>query len=184
MAAALAIRDPLPAQTNCSGTLETQILSLMQLLEDAMEASTEEERANYEALIRSSITGAKHKVDAINGVLAELETREEACAKEIARLQARKQAAAGNAKRLRGYIVAVCAGAGLKKLEGLTSGFSIRNNAAQLEIFNQEELPAEFIDWRIEEICEPNKQKIKAALTAGNEVPGARLVQTQSAVRR
>ncbi len=189
MAAALAPADagyitPVERHTVTGGTLEGQIACLIELIEESASAATDEERAAYDAILRNAIMGAKSKVDAISGVLAELGAREEACAREIARLQARKQAAAGNAKRLRGYIVAVCAGANLKKLEGLTSGFSIRNNAPQLEIFEQEALPAEYIDVRVEEVLEPARDRIKAAITAGADVPGARLVQTQSAVRR
>lgn len=189
MAAALAPAEagfivPVEHHTVVGGTLEGQICCLIELIEESASASSEEERAAFDAAIRNAISGSKNKVDAIAGVLSELETREKACAAEIARLQARKQAAAGNAKRLRGYVVAVCAAAGLKKLEGLTSGFTIRNNAAQLDIFNEEDLPGEYIDVEIEERHTPNTQRIKTALANGADVPGARLVQTQSAVRR
>ncbi len=189
MAAALIIPtakgfDIVPPHTACGGTLETQILEMITLLEDHEAAKTEEERTTIDAMIRERVVGSKQKVDAINGVLAELDAREQACAKEIARLQARKQTAANNAKRLRSYVVAVCAGAGLKKLEGLTSGFSIRNNTPQLEIFNEEELPAQYIQITIEERHTPDTQRIKTDLLNGAEIPGAQLKQSQSAVRR
>ena len=170
--------------TNTGGTLEQQICCLIELIEESASASSEEERAAFDAAIRNAITGSKTKVDAINGVLAELETREEACRKEARRIEERARAAASNSKRLRNYVVACCAALKVKKLEGVTSGFSIRNNATQLEIFNREELPDSYIDITVEEVFTPNEDRIKAALTAGTEVPGARLVQTQSAVRR
>lgn len=55
---------------------------------------------------------------------------------------------------------------------------SLRKNAPSVEVFDQEQLPSDYIRVK----CEPDKTAIKAALKAGNEVPGARLADPTTSI--
>jgi hypothetical protein len=71
---------------------------------------------------------------------------------------------------------------GVKRLDGHTSGFTLRNNAPSVEIADEESIPGEYLAWK--EVCSVGKKRIKEALAQGHAVEGARLVQTVSLVRR
>ncbi len=171
-------------QTACAGTLEEQIWEIIDLLENSAAAKTEEERAAGELLIQDRIIGSRQKIDAINGVLAELAARESACKAEAKRISARAKAAKNNIDRLRKYVCACATILQTKRMEGITSGFTIVPLPDQLDIFNAEELPAEYIEVQIEECFEPRKDAIEAALRAGTEVPGAKLITGRTTARR
>ena len=164
-------------------TLYEHVADLIALLEEAGHA--EPQHANeFDQLIKMQIDCTREKVDRVNAALSQLEATAQHATNEIERLQARKQAATENAQRLKNYVIDVMASRGLKKLEGITSGFTLRANAPGVEILNQEAVPAQFIQVR-ESITQcVDKRGIKDAIARGADVPGVRLVQTLSLVRR
>ena len=98
---------------------------------------------------------------------------------EIARLQALKAKRDKVAQGLRDYLKENMERAGIEKIECPMFSISIRKNPPAVEVLDTAELPAAF--WRTPEpkppVAAPDKAAIKAALTKGESVPGARLVQ-------
>lgn len=162
-------------------TLYDYVTDLIALLEES-ELAGPEMRSEYDSLIRDQVAGTKDKIDRVNGALSQLEALAQHATEEIDRLQKRKASALRNADRLKHYVLDVMAGAGLKKLEGMTSGFTMRCNAPSVDIFDMEMIPEDFI--RIVETRSADKRAIKEAIARGGDVPGVRLVQTLSLIRR
>jgi Siphovirus Gp157 len=163
-------------------TLYDHAAELVELIHARMDATDPEDQAQWETLIVRTVTTAKDKVDRCNHALSTLETISAAAGEEIARLKRRQQQANEAAMRLRAYILSVMQAHGLKRMDGHTTGFTLRNNAASVEIPNEDAIPGEYLNWK--EVCTPDKKRIKEALAAGQPVEGARLVHTISLVRR
>ena len=70
-------------------------------------------------------------------------------------------------------------GLAMDKLESAMFTFSVRKNPPAVEVLDPAALPLSF--WRTPEpkppVAAPDKAAIKTALQAGEEVPGARMVQ-------
>ena len=98
---------------------------------------------------------------------------------EIARLQDLKATRERVAKGLRDYLKANMERCGIEKLECPLFSISIKKNPPSVEIVDSLSLPAAY--WRTPEpkppAPAPDKAAIKAALQAGAEVTGAKLVQ-------
>lgn len=98
---------------------------------------------------------------------------------EIARLQALKAQRDKVAQGLRDYLKTNMERAGIEKIDCPMFSISIRKNPPAVEVDDTSALPAQF--WRTPEpkppVAAPDKAAIKAALTKGDDVPGARLVQ-------
>ena len=58
---------------------------------------------------------------------------------------------------------------GILRAEGQAFAFALRKNPPSCVIVHESEIPGEFMDYK----PAPNRQKIKEALQAGEEVPGA-----------
>lgn len=65
------------------------------------------------------------------------------------------------------------------KIQTPIGTMALQNNPGSLVIDNEKLIPAEFTTV-IPEHFEPNKEKIKAAIKAGQAVPGARIAQGKS----
>lgn len=162
-------------------TLYDHVGELLMLLDEESQAQPEY-REQYAQLIREHLTTTRDKVDRVAAALATLDAHAEACAMEIERLSRRRSALENAAQRLKGYVLDVMAGAGLKKLEGATSALTMRCNAPSVDIWDEAAIPRDFIVQTITE--RPDKKAIKAAVLGGAHVPGAKLVQTLSLLRR
>jgi len=92
-------------------------------------------------------------------------------AEYIGELQERKARLERREYSLRGLIAKVMNSAGLTKAELAEATVSIRAGVPRVVITNEHEIPREFL--RIK--TEPDKTKIKAAINAGEAVPGATL---------
>ena len=136
------------ALATTSLTLYDQAAELVELVHLRIDATDPDDQAQYETLITRAIHGTKEKVDRCNHALSALETLSAAAAEEIGRLKRRQQQADEATARLRGYILAVMQAHGLQRMEGLTSGFSLRNNAPSVEIANEDAIPGEFLTWK------------------------------------
>ena len=163
-------------------TLYEHASELVDLLHSRMEATDPEDQAQIDTLLSRVITTARDKVDRCSHALSALDTISAAAGEEIARLKRRQAQADEAAARLKAYILSVMQAHGAKRLEGHTTGFTLRNNAASVEIADEDAIPGEFLTWK--EVCQPDKKRIKEALANGQSVEGCRLVQTISLVRR
>lgn len=98
---------------------------------------------------------------------------------EITRLQALKAHRSKVAQGLRDYIKANMQRLEIERIECPLFQISIRNNPPAVDIFDPLSLPAEYMVLPVPKppIAAPDKKAIAASIKAGNEVPGARLVQ-------
>ena len=163
-------------------TLYDHAADLVELIHLRMECSDPQEQAQFDKLLHQTIGNTRDKVDKCSHALAALETLSAAAAEEIARLKRRQQQADAAAASLKAYLLGIMQAHGLKRMDGHTTGFTLRNNAPSVEIEDEERIPDQFLAWK--ETCCPDKKLIKAALAQGQPVDGARLVQTLSLVRR
>lgn len=98
---------------------------------------------------------------------------------EIARLQALKQHRMKVAAGLRGYLLDNMQRMQIERIDCPMFSISIRKNPPAVEIFDQLSLPAQFmvVPEPKPPVAAPDKKAIAAAIKAGQEVPGAKLVQ-------
>ena len=136
--------------------------------EPALKAELEEQIAR---LIASQIT----KVDDVSRMLAHFENQAAFAAQEIKRLQNRKRAFERSYERLESCAKLAMEVAGKTKLEGTTSTLALRKSPTSVFLRNFEEVPAEYFTVKIERWVD--KDKVKRALKAGIEVPGAEFVE-------
>lgn len=126
-----------------------------------------------------SLTGAlEHKAEAVAAYILNIEAEAEAVAAAEARLKARRQSLEKRASWMRDYLKAHMEAVGITEITVADRSFRvrIRLNPEAVEIDGSlPELPPEYV--RVREIREPDKTAIMAALKAGQEVPGARLVR-------
>ena len=94
---------------------------------------------------------------------------------EIERLQALKARHAKVSAGLREYLKTHMAGAGIQRIDCPLFSVSLRNNPPAVDVFDAEQIPAEY--WHAPEPkLSVVKAQVAAALKAGIDVPGARLV--------
>ncbi len=98
---------------------------------------------------------------------------------EIARLTALKAHRAKVAAGLRSYLLDSMHRTGIEKIECPLFSISIRKNPPSVEILDQLSLPAQYMVTPEPKppVAAPDKAAIKKAIVAGEDVPGARLVQ-------
>jgi len=98
---------------------------------------------------------------------------------EIARLQALKEHRNKVAAGLRAYLLDNMQRADIDKIECPLFSISIRKNPPSVEIIDQLSLPSKFMVTPEPKppVAAPDKKAIAAALKAGENVPGARMIQ-------
>lgn len=98
---------------------------------------------------------------------------------EIARLQALKQHRMKVAAGLRGYLLDNMQRMQIERIDCPMFSISIRKNPPSVEIFDQLILPVQFMvtPEPKPQVATPDKKAIAAAIKAGQDVPGAKLVQ-------
>jgi hypothetical protein len=94
----------------------------------------------------------------------------------LAKLKKQRQTAAA---ALRDYLKRNLIAAGISKLESPLFKIALRDNPPAVDIFDASLLPSEFMTQPAPPPPAPDKAAIKAAIKAGEEVPGARLTQGQ-----
>ncbi len=92
---------------------------------------------------------------------------------EIDRLKARKQAIENRKKSLREYLLHNMEACKIQEIKSPLFTATLRKGVESVEIVEQSQIPNEFI--KVEVVESPDKRAIKAALSAGTEVPGAML---------
>jgi hypothetical protein len=152
---------------------------------DAADELTEEVSAQLSEALCLSIAGTKDKIDRSCGVLASFEAAQAAAKAERDRLDLRVKYFARQAQRLEDYLMAVLVSSNLKRMDGNTSSISRTLNPASAIPDGTVEGPLapEFVRTPKPAPWEPDKTAIKAAITAGKEVPGWSTARTQRLVR-
>lgn len=128
--------------------------------------------------------GLEARLDAVNLALAEkatgirkwfakIETDADALDKEIARLKKMRDLNDKLTDRLKDYIKQNMETADLKKIETPIGTFSIQKSPDSVEILDPLMIPAEYKESRV--VVDISKAKLKDALKAGANIPGAAL---------
>jgi len=150
-------QQALQAQLEAAGFDEQTIADTLESEGDALL----EKRLGYLAIIKSKRAFAAARAAAANDMAALAESE----AKDAARLEA--------------ALLASMTATGDTQIVGLQFEAKIRKNPASIEVLDSAALP--LIYWRTPEpkppVAAPDKAAIKAALQAGVDVPGAKLVQ-------
>lgn len=135
-------------------------------------------------VIRDTLDGmlvpVEEKAGNVAAFVLNIEAEAEAVKTAEQRLKARREALEHKAKHLRDYIQTCMETCAINEITGPDSMFRIkvRMNPEKVELDDSlPALPAEY--WREKTTREPDKPAILAALKAGQEVPGARIVRTQ-----
>ena len=92
---------------------------------------------------------------------------------EIKRLQERKKVIENRKQSLRAYLLHNMQASKITKIECPLFTASLRSGVESVDIIDQSQIPDEFVN--VEVVTSPDKKAIKAALSAGKEVPGAAL---------
>lgn len=154
-----------------------QLYELAQSYQELYQKAAEEETDS--ALLSSTLAAIDDafddKAEKTAYVVKNLEADAKALGDEIKRLQGRKKRAERNAQSLKDYLFDHMSALDKRRIKTPYMDISIRNNPKSVKV-DESHLPADyFVETR-----RADKAKIKAALQAGEAVPGAELIQKQS----
>jgi len=96
-----------------------------------------------------------------------------------AAMATRRKAIEHRADGLRRYLLVCMQQTGVTKIDSVHFRIAVRDNPPAVDVFDSEQLPAEFMRQPEPPPPAPDKTAIKEALKAGRDVPGARLTQGQ-----
>ncbi len=91
----------------------------------------------------------------------------------------RRKALESRVQSLRDYLMRSMLATGIKKIEGPYLRIGIRDNPEAVEVFDAAQVPGAFMRQPEPPPPAPDKAAIKAAIKAGQEVPGAKLTRSQ-----
>lgn len=130
--------------------------------------------------------------DTIEAVIGQFETKavsvaayamnlaaeEEMLAAHIKAMQTKLAAVKNRKERLKDYLAANMRRIGIKEIKAADGTFAAKfaKNPPSVEIFDESQIPAELMRVK----TEPDKAAIKAAIKAGQNVPGAKLAESES----
>lgn len=147
-----------------------------QELYTALVSTADEETGEVDVDIAAALANAQgtfeEKAIATATVSRMLGNTVEEISKEIDRLKRLKAHLEREDGRVREYLKMAMEMTGTEKVQGISASISFRKSE-QTVIDNEVELPEEYIT--VKTTYTPNKTAIKAAIKAGNEVPGAHI---------
>ncbi len=156
--------------------LTGQYLELAHKLADLdLDAQTVSDTIESSGIV-DSIT---EKAQAIEFIARGAESHNAAIDAEIARLVALKARRTKVAQGLRDYIKRSMEAMQIERIDCPLFAISIRKNPQAVDVFDEAQIPAEFMVTPEPKppVASPNKKAIAAAIKAGQDVPGAKLVQ-------
>lgn len=115
------------------------------------------------------------KATATAMVARNLESVAAAIKEHEAAMAARRKALEKRAEHLRAYLLANMLHAGIKKVEHPMLTLAVKGKAASVVVFDEAQIPAEFMDQPPPPPPKVSKTRIGAALKAGATVPGAKM---------
>lgn len=145
----------------------------------ALESALEEADGSVELdpnLMTMLVTQIQEKTDSVVGFQNYLEDQVSAVDARIKELTDYKRSVQAKMDRMDTYVASCLKQLGTNKIEGKLSTIKRRAPVDVVVITKEDDLPMEFLRTKVE----PEKTKIKAALKAGQEVPGAVLEKSQS----
>lgn len=124
------------------------------------------------------IDDIEKKVEGYELVARSLEQFTPAIDAEIARLKALKEKRTGAAKLLREKVMEFFLAHGIEKVMAPRFTLALRLNPEAVDVFDERQIPQQFMTVPKVPDPVPNKTAIKAAIKAGQDVPGAKLTRS------
>lgn len=115
------------------------------------------------------------KSAAVAAVITNLHAMSAMMTAEADRMAERAKAVEKRAEQVKAYLHTCMELAGVTKLEHAQFTLAIQKNPASVEIFSEEQIPAEYMRKPKPPEPAPDKKLILAALKAGTDVPGAKI---------
>lgn len=151
--------------------------ALIDLIDQHTDPETGELDATYAEALDAAELATAAKLEAVEGFRRGLRAEAEAFKAEEARLAKRRKAMEARDEALGKYIASCLTLAGLDHIKAGTFDFRMQSNAPALVMDEGACIPAEYLIPQPEKI---DNAGIKAALKAGAEIPGFRLVSGRS----
>lgn len=154
-------------------------LNIIRLYAEELRKVTGDDEACY----LDTLDGETDVLDLIDMALASLrddETLAEAVKVQEQRLRDRRSRIEARSEAHRRTILSVMNAAGLRKVERPLATVSVRPGTASVRIVSEADVPSQLM--RIKEVREPDKAAIRAALMAGEDVPGCALDQGRETI--
>jgi len=157
--------------------LRSEYVELLNKLADAdLDAQTIADTIEGSGL-QESIT---EKAQNVVHVLQQMDNNCAAIDAEIKRLKELKDRRKANAEKLEEYLIYNMEAAEIQSIEAPLFTIKIRNNPESVEVFQEELIPEEYLEWPKMPPKKPNKTAIKTAIKTGLDIPGVRLVRSKS----
>jgi hypothetical protein len=157
-------------------SLGDQYLALLEKLTDA-----EFDEATIADTIESTgiVDEFKDKAVGVVMVSRQLEAYDSAVDAEIARLKQLKDRRHKAAERLLAYLKNEMVRTGITRIESPRMVIALRDNPPSVDVFDERMIPREYMTQPKPPEPAPDKKAIAAAIKAGRNVPGCKLVKTQ-----
>lgn len=117
------------------------------------------------------------KVQSYGFVIRNMEAMESAVNAEAERLAMRARIIANRREALKKRLLDAMVYSGIQKVEHPQFTISVQKNPPSVDVFDERQIPAEYMTDPKPPEPKPNKTLIKKAIQDGFEVPGAKLVQ-------
>lgn len=124
----------------------------------------------------------KKAIDRASAILDRLESRIAAASAAIAALTKRKKNAEARASRIEDEVLTRMNNAGLERAAGFKVELTTRNSPPKVNILDGAKIPEEYL--REKYTVEPDKNAIRDAIIAGDDVPGCELTSKLVLVRK
>lgn len=160
-----------------AATLAERLMTVAEWL-TILEGATDEDRPSIEAAMDDAMRAAAVKVDDYVALWQQVEAQGKLLKAEGEAVMARRRALDRWGERMRANAFFALKESGSEFVKGSAHSLSIVSTPAALDIYDGAAIPRGFVDFEV--LVEPNKPRIKAALTAGVDVPGARLVSGET----
>jgi len=148
--------------------------SLYQLTTDFSELMECEDDAVTDALVSIVAGQIEQKAENVCKFLRVLETTAEQFKEEEKRISAARKALENKAERVKEYIKMSMLNANIDKISAGTFKLAVSLSGGSVSIYDPASIPARFVTV-IPEQYQPDKAAIKAAIKAGEEVPGCHI---------
>ncbi|MCX8017689.1 MAG: siphovirus Gp157 family protein [Rhodocyclaceae bacterium] len=136
-----------------------------------------------EEVVRDTLEGLQGdlqvKATNVAAFVRNLEATAQAIKQAEEQMAARRKAIEARAERIRQYLLENLKACGIQRIESPWFVIALRDNPPSVEVFDEAQLPPEFLVAPPPPDPRPDKRAILAALKAGREVPGARIVRGQ-----
>lgn len=150
--------------------------------------------ADVKAVLDAYFDDETERQDTIEAVIGQFEVKAQSVAAyclnmaatgdmleaHIKAMQAKLKTCRAREGRLKDYLAANMKAAGIRNIEADNGSFAAKfaKNPPRVEIWDEAQIPDDMM--RVKTVTEPDKTAIKAAIQAGQDIPGAKLVQDES----